>query len=150
MQDFTEYINNVKIKRTLFGGYDKEDVSAKMNELVRMFQQALEEEQAKHNEEIAEYENKMETSQWLLAEMNKKLSALMKEQKSIEEEKEKMKGAYKEYCSNILQKYSESLRSLSVEFTQILDNITNLQRNMIEADMFDEIGLQIEEKPLEM
>lgn len=146
MQEISNYINNVKIKKTFFGGYDREDVSAKMNELVKLFNEALTEEQEKQKAQIAEYENKIETSQLLVAEMNKKLSALMMEQKNAEEEKVKLKGAYKEYCSNILQQYSESLRTLSTEFSQILENISNLQKNMIDMDMFEDIDLQIEEE----
>ena len=48
-----------------------------------------------------------------------------------------MKQSYKAYCSNVLQQYSESLRTLSTEFSQILENVTNLQKAVVEAEAMD-------------
>ena len=77
-------------------------------------------------------------------ELNKKLGNLAAEQKNVIEEKEKMKEVYKEYCANILQQYSNSLRTLSAEFTQILDNVTNLQKDIVDEDLFEKLGAEIE------
>lgn len=146
LQEISNYVDGLKIRKTLFGGYDKMDVEMKFSELLVILKKCLGEEKEEQKKQIAEYETKLQTSQMLINEMNKKLCILMEEQKNAEKEKEKMKGAYKEYCSNILQKYSDSLRTLSTEFSQILENISNLQQNMIELEIFDEMEVHIEEK----
>ena len=109
---------------------------ALLNELMVKFENYTKEQQEKQKAQLEECEVKIQTSKILINELNKKLSSLMLEQKNIEREKEKMQGAYKAYCSGILKQYSESLCSLSTEFSQILDNITVLQKNMAETDMF--------------
>lgn len=139
MQEITEFVDNIQIKKTFFGGYDRKDVEIKIDTLCAMFEKVLNDERQKHQEEIAECESTIRTSKMLVTEMNKKLVVMTEEQS-------KMKGAYKEYCSAILKQYSESLRTLSTEFTQILENITSLQNNMVELEMFDEIELSLEEK----
>lgn len=150
MQDISNYIENLKIKKTFFAGYDREDVFVKMQELVELFQKYVDEEQEHQKEVIKEYETQLQTSQLLINELNKKLSSLSAEQKNFEQEKDRMKGVYKEYCTNILQQYSDSLRSLSTEFTQILDNITSLQQNIIDAELFEglEDKIQISQKEI--
>ncbi|MEE1086725.1 MAG: hypothetical protein U0L05_06120 [Schaedlerella sp.] len=100
----------------------------------------------KMQERIKDYEFQMQAAQMLMTELNKKLGNLSVEQRNVEQEKERLREVYKEHCSNILQQYSESLRTLSAEFTQILDNITNLQQNIIEADLMEEFYTEIEEK----
>ena len=145
-QEIVDYVNDTKIKKVLFGGYDKNDVTLKMNELIVKFEEYTKEKQEKHAAQIEENEVKIQTSKILINELNKKLSALMLEQKNIEREKEKMQGAYKAYCSGILKQYSESLCSLSAEFSQILDNITVLQKNMLDTEIFDKLEVTIEEQ----
>lgn len=146
LQEISNYVGNMKIRKTIFGGYDREDVFIKMQELVNMFQAYVNEEQEKQKEVIADYELRIQTSQLLVGELNKKIANLSAEQKSAESEKEQMKSAYKEYCSNILQQYSDSLRTLSTEFTQIMENITALQQNLIEGDFLEEIEVKIEDE----
>lgn len=137
LKEISDFFENLKIKKTFFGGYDREDVFVKMQELVGLFQKCLEEEQERQKEVIKDYERQLQTSKMLVNELNKKLGNLSVEQKNLEQENLKMKEVYKEYCSNILQQYSDSLRTLSSEFSQILDNITNLQQNIINAEMFE-------------
>lgn len=146
LQEISNYVGNMKIRKTIFGGYDREDVFIKMQELVNMFQAYVNEEQEKQKEVIADYELRIQTSQLLVGELNKKIVNLSAEQKSAESEKEQMKSAYKEYCSNILQQYSDSLRTLSTEFTQIMENITALQQNLIEGDFLEAIEVKIEDE----
>ena len=134
------------MKKVIFGGYDKNDVNTKLNELVELFQQYVQEEQDRQKAQVEEYEVKIQTSKILITELNKKLSALMLEQKNIERKKEKMQDAYKDYCSNILKQYSESLCALSTEFSKILDNITVLQKDMAQPDIFDKIEIHVEEE----
>lgn len=145
-QEIIDYVGDVKIKKVLFGGYDKSDVTVKMNELMVKFEEYTKEQQEKQKAQLEEYEVKIQTSKILINELNKKLSALMLEQKNIEREKEKIQGAYKAYCSGILKQYSESLCTLSAEFSQILDNITVLQKNMLDTEIFDKIEVRVEEQ----
>ena len=146
MQEITEFAENIKLKKVIFGGYDKNDVNTKLNELVELFQQYVQEEQDRQKAQVEEYEVKIQTSKILITELNKKLSALMLEQKNIERKKEKMQDAYKDYCSNILKQYSESLCAWSTEFSKILDNITVLQKDMAQPDIFDKIEIHVEEE----
>ena len=145
LQKISDYVGNMKIRKTFFGGYDREDVISKMQEIVNMFQDCMMEEKEKQKEIIADYELRIHTSQVLVNELNKKIAALSENQKNAEAEKEQMKSAYKEYCSNLLSQYSDSLKTLSAEFTQIMDNITKLQQNLIEGDMLDAIEVKVED-----
>lgn len=148
MQEISNYIGNMKIRKTIFGGYDREDVFAKMQELVKMFQDCLKEEQDKQDEIVEEYELRIRSSQMMVAELNRKISELSGEQKKYEAEKEKMKDAYKDYCTNMLQQYSDSLKTLSAEFTQIMDNITKLQQSIIEGNVIEKLEVKIEEEEI--
>ena len=144
LQEINEYINDMKIKKAFFGGYDKEDVYKKIGVIVDLFRKFTEDQQEKQKELIEGYEKRLQASDMLNMELNKKLGSLAAEQKNVIEEKEKMKEVYKEYCANILQQYSNSLRALSAEFTQILDNVTNLQKDIVDEDLFEKLGAEIE------
>ena len=144
LQEINEYINDMKIKKAFFGGYDKEDVYKKIGVIVDLFRKFTEEQQEKEKELIEGYEKRLQASDMLNMELNKKLGSLAAEQKNVIEEKEKMKEVYKEYCANILQQYSNSLRALSAEFTQILDNVTNLQKDIVDEDLFEKLDAEIE------
>ena len=144
LQEINEYINDMKIKKAFFGGYDKEDVYKKIGVIVDLFRKFTEEQQETEKELIEGYEKRLQASDMLNMELNKKLGNLAAEQKNVIEEKEKMKEVYKEYCANILQQYSNSLRTLSAEFTQILDNVTNLQKDIVDEDLFEKLGAEIE------
>ena len=144
LQEINEYINDMKIKKAFFGGNDKEDVYKKIGVIVDLFRKFTEEQQEKEKELIEGYEKRLQASDMLNMELNKKLGNLAAEQKNVIEEKEKMKEVYKEYCANILQQYSNSLRALSAEFTQILDNVTNLQKDIVDEDLFEKLGAEIE------
>ena len=148
LQEINEYINDMKIKKAFFGGYDKEDVYKKIGVIVDLFRKFTEEQQEKEKELIEGYEKRLQASDMLNMELNKKLGNLAAEQKNVIEEKEKMKEVYKEYCANILQQYSNSLRALSAEFTQILDNVTNLQKDIVDEDLFEKLGAEIEDEQI--
>ena len=144
LQDINTYISEMKIKKTFFGGYDREDVYVKIGNIAEMFQRNVEEMQKKEKEREEGYEKRLQASEMLIAELNKKIGSLTAEQKGALQEQERMKEVYKQYCSNILQQYSDSLRTLSAEFTQILDNVTNLQKNIVDVDIFDQFDSEIE------
>lgn len=43
LQEITDYSRSMKIKKTIFGGYEREDVFVKMGELTSMFQRYIDE-----------------------------------------------------------------------------------------------------------
>ena len=105
------YINNVKIKKTFFGGYDREDVYVKMNEIVDIFKEYMKDEQddqeaqrkeiekelEKQKQQMEEYKMQLCGARALVEELNEKLSFLEVEKENAEKEKDKMKLIYKEY-----------------------------------------------------
>ena len=147
LQEITDYISNMKIKKTFFFVFDREDVYVKFSAVTEMFQKYIEELQDKQREQIAGYEQRVSSAEMLIAELNKKIGSLSAEQKNADQEKEKMRTVYKEYCSNILQQYSDSLRALSTEFTQILENVSSLQQNIINIESMDIFELEAEDQP---
>ena len=50
LQEINEYINDMKIKKAFFGGYDKEDVYKKIGVIVDLFRKFTEEQQEKQKE----------------------------------------------------------------------------------------------------
>ena len=200
IQEIKEYINTMKIKKTIFGGYDREDVYSKLGIITEMYQKYIEEIQKSEESMREEYAQKIRQSEGDIAKLQQRIGILLNEnqaivdaketaleerktaikardeaieekkagedekellqqesrkqqeelakrQKQIEElqeiqdhleqEKISMKQSYKAYCSNVLQQYSESLRTLSTEFSQILENVTNLQKAVVEAEAMD-------------
>ena len=69
--------------------------------------------------------------------------------KELQEKQVQMREAYKEYCENILQQYGTSLRSLSGEFTRILDDVVNLQKEIVSIDVYAGLdkALEVKEHP---
>ena len=163
LEKIRKYINNVKIRKTVIGGYDREDVYMKMNELVEVFKEyvkeelenqnvqkeQIEKELQKQRSEIETYKKKLQESQSLVVDLNMKLNDLTAEQANTLGEMEDLKNTYKKYCSNILDQYSGSLRTLSTEFSKILENISMLQQNIVELDNLENIefpAIEQEEK----
>ena len=141
----------------MLGGYDREDVYMKMNELVEVFKEYVKEELESQNNqreqieaelqrqksEIETYKQKLQESQSLVVDLNMKLNELTAEQATTLCEMEEQKNTYKKYCSNILEQYSGSLRTLSTEFSKILENISLLQQNIVELDNIENIEIPI-------
>lgn len=159
LERIRSYINNIKIKKVLWGGYDREDVYMKMNELVDVFKDYVKEElteqeaqraQLRHElklqkEQAEEYKVKLQESQAIVVELHTKLNQLTAEQIETENEMAMMKNTYKKHCSDILEQYSGSLRTLSTEFTKILENISMLQQNIVELEGIESIEIPTEE-----
>jgi len=95
--------------------------------------------------EIEEYKQKLQDSQSAVVELHKKLDDITKIQMATENEMKEMQGMYKNYCSNILNQYSGSLRTLSTEFSKILENIATLQQNIVELDSIENFDLPMDE-----
>lgn len=211
MQEITDYINTMKIKKSFFGGYDREDVYVKLGVITGMFQKYIEEFQKSEEKQKEEYEQRLQSSEKDIAQLQQRVGVLLSEKQSVLREKENalaekataieamdaameekkeneaekdllkkksdeqqerlgvqeeelarqqetieelkeiqqrlegdkdaLRKTYKEYCSNVLQQYSDSLRTLSAEFSQILENVSNLQKAIVEAEsmeIFDE------------
>lgn len=143
--EISNYVRDLTIKKTFFGGYDRDDVFEKIQELMEMFRAYAKEEKLKQQKIMEDYELRIRASQAMVGELNKKIAVLSEEQKNAETEKQQMRTAYKEYCSQMLGQYSDSLRTLSTEFTQIMENITALQQNLLEEDFLDAMEVRIED-----
>ena len=72
--------------------------------------------------------------------------ALMAESQQMAEKQLKMKEAYRLYCGEVLREYSESLRSLSGEFSRILKNVSSMQKEIDEESLFDDLERVFESK----
>ena len=150
LQEVNDYIEKMKMKKVIFGGYDKDDVYMKINNIIDLFQKCVDKYEEEEKSIIRDYENRMKEQDALISELNRKLEMAEKEQKKTFAEKEKIKSAYKEYCSTILTEYSNSLRSLSLEFTQVLENVARLQKGLKENAIFNQIEAIEDEEILEL
>lgn len=153
LREVTNYIETMKIKKTFFGGYDREDVYAKLDTIVTLFEKCLQDYDEQEKALIEDYEKRMHASELLVAELNKKINLLTEEQQNALklqqeaiEEKQKMKEAYREYCGDILKQYSDSLRLLSNEFTRILDNVSNMRKEIVSEEVFEGLERAFEMK----
>lgn len=152
------YINKMNIRKAIIGGYDREDVYIKMNGLVDVFREYVKDELEdnelqrrkiemqfqQQKEEIEEYKRKLQESENTIGELQQKLDEFAKVQIETEKEMEEMKDTYKKYCSNILEQYSGSLRTLSTEFSKILENISMLQQNIVELDSIETLEIPMD------
>lgn len=152
------YINKMNIRKAIIGGYDREDVYIKINGLVDVFREYVKDELEdkelqrrkiemqfqQQKEEIEEYKQKLQESENTIVQLQQKLDEFAKVQVETEHEMEEMKDTYKKYCSNILEQYSGSLRTLSTEFSKILENISMLQQNIIELDSIETLEIPVD------
>ncbi|MCF2684043.1 hypothetical protein [Faecalicatena contorta] len=206
MQEITEYINTMKIKKSFFGGFDREDVYVKLGVITGMFQKYIEEFQKSEEKQKEEYEQRVKDSEKNIAQLQQRVGVLLSEKQSVlqeketalaekaaaieenetekellkkksneqqerlgaqeeelarqketieelkevqqrlEKDKDTLRRTYKEYCSNVLQQYSDSLRTLSAEFSQILENVSNLQKAIVEAESMEIFEVEGQEK----
>ena len=128
MEDLKRFKDNLQFKKVFLGGYDKRDVLEKVDALYQMAGRNMSEQKAKEETLLATIEKQE------------------KEIKELEEKQVKMREAYKEYCETILQQYGTSLRSLSNEFTRILDDVVNLQKEIVSIDVYAGLDKALEVK----
>lgn len=150
LREVNEYIDQMKLKKVIFGGYDRDDVYIKMNNIIDLFQKCVDEYEEEEKKLIQDYEKRMQEKDNMISELNKKMENLENEQKKTVVEKEKIKAAYKDYCSTILTEYSSSLRSLSLEFTQVLESVAKLQKGLKDNSIFNQIEAIESEEILEL
>lgn len=142
VQEIKKYVEMMKLKKVLFGGYDKEDVSKHVGHIIDMVQQYSEDCKRNEEEIIAKYQIRLEAMEMTIQALSMKLEHAVAEKDEAINEKEHLKGVYQEYCSKLLEKYSDSLKTLSGEFSKVIDNITTLQRDMLEADVAGMFGIE--------
>ncbi len=126
----------MEFRKVLFGGYDKKEVNMAIDMLKKEYE-------AKMNAMKNDYEAKFDKMQKDLME---DIHSLTSENEALVVKQKEMRVAYKEYCETTLQQYANSLRSLSNEFSQILDNVVNLQKEIGSKDIFSEMDHALEMK----
>ena len=142
----------MEFKKVLFGGYDKKEVQmalemlkkeyeAKMLSMKKEFETKTEAMQKEFEELQADYEK-------MQKDLSEDIHSLTSENEALVLKQGKMKIAYKEYCENTLQQYSNSLRALTNEFSQVLDNVVNLQKELGAKDILEEMDLVLEMKEM--
>ena len=157
LQELKEYMEQMKIKKALFGGYSKEDVQLKFDMVYAMFEKAMKDQQKKEKSIIEdferrlqnmteEFENKKHMSDILIIDLNKSITNLTEEKEQIEKEQLEMKSAYKSYCENMLIEYKGALRALSGEFSRVLEDVAKIQKGLDEDTIFHGLEKKFEEK----
>ena len=119
MKELTEYMEQIKIKKVWFGGYDKEDVHLKLAMFIAMFEKYAKEQKEKEQ-------------------------ALIEQNEALIRERERIKEVYKAYCGELVKQYSDSLRSLSGEFSRILGDISDIQKEIKEETIFEGLDKLLE------
>ena len=126
----------MEFRKVIFGGYDKKEVQKALEMLKKEYE-------AKMNAMKNDYEVKFDKMQKDLME---DIHSLTAENNTLIAKQQEMRVAYKEYCETTLQQYAASLRSLSNEFSHILDNVVNLQKEIGTKDIFGEMDRALELK----
>ncbi len=117
-----------------------------LNEALKTEKYTLEQECSKLKDaydEISSIRSNLEQEQMRLKQA---YDALIEENQKMADDQVKMKNAYRTYCGQILKEYSESLRSLSGEFSRILENVSNMQKGIDEESVFAGLERSFEER----
>ena len=144
----------MEFRKVLFGGYDKKEVKKALDMLKKEYEAKMEsmkkEFDTKVESMIKEFDKKLDSMQAdydkMQKDLNEDIHSLTAENESLVVKQQEMRVAYKEYCETTLQQYATSLRSLSNEFSQILDNVVNLQKEIGSKDIFGEMDRALEMK----
>lgn len=146
----------MEFRKVLFGGYDKKEVQMALEMLKKEYEAKMlsmkKEFEEKTESMQKEFDTKFEELQADYEKMQKDLSedihSLTSENEALILKQGRMKVAYKEYCENTLQQYANSLRALSNEFSQVLDNVVNLQKEIGSKDILGEMDRALEMKQM--
>lgn len=145
-----EFKDQVQLKKVLIGGYDKKDVQLKFDIFYEMVELYLEEQkqefEAKADALTRNFENKLKEVDFLVVELNRSINSLTEENEALVIKQHKMKEAYKEYCETIMKQYSNSLCSLSNEFSRMMDNVSNMQKEIMSKDVSEGLTRALEMK----
>ena len=139
----------MEFRKVLFGGYDKKEVQMALEMLKKEYEAKMlsmkKEFEEKTESMQKEFDDKFEKMQ---KDLNEDIHSLTSENEALVLKQGKMKMAYKEYCENTLQQYANSLRALSNEFSQVLDNVVNLQKEIGSKDILGEMDRALEMKQM--
>ena len=171
LQEMKDYVKQTQLRKVFLGGYSKEDVHLKFDMLMAMIDNYVKNQtekeaalQAEFETQLTEmqkdFENKKRVTELLIVDLNKSIAEItsqnqvMGEEQSklreaddtltAENEQYKVKEAYKRYCSQLIKQYSESIESLSGEFNKMLDNISNIQKNISEDSVIQGLDKALE------
>lgn len=97
LQEMKDYMKQGQLKKTLFGGYNKEDVHMKFDMLSAMLDNYVKEQTEKEKAMLADFENKLQEMQqefdnkkqvtdFLIIELNKNISEITSKNENLEEE----------------------------------------------------------------
>ena len=146
----------MEFRKVLFGGYDKKEVQMAIDMLKKEYEAKIlsmqKDFETKTEAKQKEFDAKLEEMQADYEKMQKDLSedihSLTSENEALVIKQGKMKTAYKEYCETTLQQYANSLRALSNEFSHVLDNVVNLQKEIGSKDILEEMDRALEMKQM--
>ena len=71
-REVKEYLDNMKIKKVLFGGYDKDDVLRHIQEITKLYQNQITELQKQEQELSESYRIRFEAMENAIASLDKK------------------------------------------------------------------------------
>lgn len=139
----------MEFKKVLFGGYDKKEVQKALEMLKKEYETKMlsmkKEFEEKTESMQKEFDAKFEEMQ---KDLKEDIHSLTSENEALVLKQGKMKIAYKEYCESTLQQYANSLRALTNEFSQVLDNVVNLQKEIGSKDILGEMDRALEMKQM--
>ncbi len=146
----------MEFRKVLFGGYDKKEVQMTIDKLIKQYDVKIEEMnktfEAKVEAMSKEFDEKLAAMQAdydkMQKDLNEDIHSLTSENEALVLKQGKMKTAYKEYCETTLQQYANSLRSLSNEFSHVLENVVNLQKEIGSKDIVEEMDRALEMKQM--
>ena len=148
-----EFKEQVQLKKVMFGGYDKKDVQLKFDIFYEMVERYMDEQKKEFEARIealtSDFEKKQQAAEFVVRELNQSVNSLTEENEALVVKQHQMKEVYKEYCENILNQYSTSLCSLSNEFSRIMDNVSNMQKEIMSKDINEGLNHALEMKGIE-
>jgi len=130
LQEMKEYMQQNQLRKTMFGGYKKEDVQMKFDMLLAMLDNYVKEQAEKEEAKLAE--------------MQRTIDALTAENEQMVQNQYRLKEAYKTYCSEFVKRYSESLDAISGEFNKMLDNVSTMQKSISEESIVEGLDKALE------
>lgn len=132
-----EFDNQKRVSDILIGDLNKNinNLTAQ-NTMMEHAEEALEEEK---QQLLLEQAQMKEANDMLVAENEQRIK-----------EQAQMKEAYRAYCGELLKEYSDSLRALSGEFSRILENVSNMQKEIDAESVFEGLEKAFEMKKREV
>lgn len=125
---------------------EKQEKTEILNEALKTEKYNLEQECSKLKgayDEMTLIKNDLEQEQMKL---RQSYDSLLEENHQMSEKQAKLKEAYRAYCDEILKEYTDSLKSLSGEFSRIIGNVSNIQKGMDGDGIFERLERRFESR----